>query len=597
MTTLEDKRDEFLHLKNNVYPNLRRRQKEHEDLYWQKTDLMLDPAFFGSPIWAPTAMRIVEAPADHIAMDNIVVTYTPRSGARGQETETSRKEADMIEKWLQCLVDLQRRQEPYFLRELIKNFSWWGEGFLKISVDEEVIKDPEHYEGNPFTLSVPSSCLIYTSLELDEAVPVSIFEEKVVTLRHVKRRLREWNKDEGRINQVLLGLENLKLQDSDLISFVEWWTPEERGYLLCDYIHERYEAIPIADEFIVSNTLGFVPYCRGFGGRGIWPSDGEPASLVVGLLTGVERVVMQEARLMTQINTITSKLVMPYVIATLAPGKETLSEAEKVLKPGVILMKTVEGVTDWEIVNPPPIPPSLIQELQVVRGTLDGYLPPITRGEGTPGEPASSSASRLATAFLIWEPQLISARKLISRALGLCLQTVEKVIKHPVTIGGIALSPDKLSGHYPVSIRFDPGNPEQRRWDLLIGKDMIGELPQRMRIERFYHEPNATQVQIDLLAEELFRNLMLTNPTFQLALTRRIFAKVGLTEELKELPAGPISPGPTSPGPIMPEGTAPEGLEGIGGSPTRGVPALAGMRAPMSRDMERLRAVEEALRG
>ncbi len=588
MALLNDLWEEFSYLKNTVYLKLRQRQREHSDLYWQKTDIGLDEGRFGKPLWRATPMRIIEAPADHIAMDKIVVSIEPRLGARGLETKQTKEQADTGEQFLQRILDYQRRNEPYFLRELVKNLGWAGEGYLKVECDSEVVRSPEEYVGMPFAISAPNARLIYSNLDMENSIPSEIFEERVVPLSLVKRRLREWNQNPDVIEKVLASFRPKK--DSELVSYVEWWLPDQHGFIVGDrQTGNALEAVPIADEFEVENAFGFVPYCRGFSGRGIYPEDGDPASLAVGLLTGIERNIIAQVRLKTKMDTITSQMAAPYPKATLAPGVKLTPEEAK-LEIGTVLQVRADRIINWEFLPAPALPPALIQEMAMIDRELDEYLPSITRGEGIPGEPAASVSNRMSAATLIWEPQLIAARRLIAVSLGMCLRIVENTVKAPVDLGHIKLGPDDIQGNYEVSVKIETGNPEQKRWNQLQGNQMVEKLPQRMIIEEFYGYPNATKIMVELLGEKMMNELLFRNPAYQQQVIADVFEKLGLEREGAALAQGQ-----------MPEGTQPpQGLvspQGTGGSPTRGIPPMAGARPPVNPQMDKMRIAEEAMSG
>ncbi len=596
MPDLTERWAEFQKLKNETYQNLRKRQREHDDLYWQIADIGLDPEYFGKAIWRPTAMKIIEGPADHIAMDRIKVNAEPRLGARGIETKGTQEEADKKEKWVQRVLDVQRRNEPYFLRELVKSLAWHGEGYLKWLFDEGALEKPEDYEGCPFTFEVPNSRMVYSTLDMKGGIPYLVYEEKVVYLSLVKRRLLEWNEDKGLIKTVLEGFESQDLKDSQLVSFIEWWTPDERGYIVGNSEGKPIGAVPISNDFVVDNPHGYVPYARGFSGRGIWPEDGDPGKIAVGLLTGLEKTLILQTRLATQINTITSKLAAPTPVATLAPDHE-LTKEESSINVGVILQERQDRVMKWRFENPPPLPPNLLQEMQLVDSTLEGYLPGITRGEGTPGEPASSAATRYATASLIWEPQMIAAKKLIAVVLGMCLRCVDELIKAPIELTpGLKLGPDDIQGQYEVSVSIESGDPEQKRWDYLLGKDMAGELPQEMIIEKFYHESDASGIIVKLIGERLLNQLMSGGQLndYQRRVAQDVFEKIGLENALAGLPASTVMQQGILGGQPM---GGPQTPQGVGGSPTRGVPPLASPAPAEPVQMQKMRVVEGAMSG
>ncbi len=578
----EEKVEIFRRYREKIYPRLRARQKLHEDLYWCTYDTGLDKRHFRAPTKPPRARLMVEAPVNHIAMDKLTVSQEPQlKGPSGMETKKSSDMADKRERWGQALLDDWSQKQPYFLRELTKGLSWRGESFLKLLVDNHLMVDPEGFEGSePFGLEYPDAINIYASLDSDDrGRPMETFEMRVVTARFVRKLLQQWNENPD-------SLEFLpEIKDDELVLLVEWWTPGWRGFFSgqFDLQDGTWQALPIQTatltepgETVVPNPLGFVPYLRGYSGYGKWPYDGDPASIVVGILTGWESSIIAEARNVTMIDTATAKIAATPVKITVPDGVE-LDEADLDLGPGTAWIQ--KGGIVYDVVDIPPVPPAIIQELNELRGMFEAFMPGIISGVSeSSGEAAISRASRLNQAGLLWASQFITARRMIGGMLGMVLEVIENLIQSSVTLKSLALKPSDINGAYDFDVDIMPGNPDERRWDILLGKSLEGIWPEDLIATDFYHQPDAATF-IAKRDAQRFKN---SDPRVQAFAVGTALRKLGMDEELAILEAevGPIEQLTQGKTPQPPGGngsqdfTVGQQVPGVGGSPTRGVPGI-----------------------
>lgn len=560
---IDDFIQSYIRYKETRYQKLTARRNEHASLIDGTVDLHLDPRYFTSPTVPATARRMVQAPVDNIAMDGIIVHREPRMKApSGLQTQTAKQSADKVERWCQSVMNILASQPPYFLRELVYGTSAWGEHYLKTWVDPELIRNPEKYQGFPFTLGVPDPRAVFASLDMEDGVPYEAYEEKTHSARHVRQLFEQFNK-----GKEVKGL-NRDVKDDQLVTFVEGCTPEYRCFFCAPQHTNSFVTVPIDGQEFAPNPLGFVYYSRGFSGKGSNPMDGDPASLAIGMLTGHERLLVQQARGYTMIDSITAKHAAPTIVMTLPPGM-TLKETDKRLdmSPGKVLVAS-DGVT-YELWNPPPIPPAIFQQLENIDRYFEAFIPGIVSGaKEVSGEAAISKNIRLSQASLLWESQYISAKNTIACALGQILRIVDKVVGQGVEIGGLTLRPEDIEGDYRVSVDIKPGNPNQERQDYLIGKDMAGSLPKRVILEKFMHQEDATQAMADMAAD-----VIMEREDVQAKIAAEVLEDWDIG---KQLEAEKRRTGPQLAQPTEPEQPT---LAGIGGSPTRGVAGMSNIGA------------------
>lgn len=596
----QEKVDIYRRYREKIYPNLRARQNLHEHLYWCTYETGLDKRHFRTPTKPPRARLMVEAPVNHIAMDKLTVSQEPQlKGPTGMETKKASETADKVERWAQALLDEWSQVQPYFLRELTKSLSWRGEGYLKLEVDPQMVASPDVFKGNPFRLAGPDAVNIYASIDTDDkGRPMEIFEQKVVSARFVRKLLREWNQDDDSLKFLP------DIKDDELVLLVEWWTPDWRGFFSGqhDMGDGTWQALPIQvatleepGELVVENPLGFVPYKRGYSGHGKMPYDGDPAAIAVGILTGWESYIVAEARNVTMIDTATAKIAATPVIIDV-PDDVELDTEDLDLGPGTAWVQK-HGIK-YTVVDIPPVPPAIVQELDETRKMFEAFMPGIISGAfERGGEAAISRATRLSQAGLLWASQFIAARRMIGGMLGMALEVLEKVIESSVELRGLALKPSDINGVYDLDVDIMPGNPDERRWDILLGKSLEGIWPEDDIATEFYHQPDAATF-IAKRDAQRFKN---SDPRIQAFVVGTALKRLGMDEELAILEAevGPIEqlaqglPPPGGNG--SQDFTVGEQVPGVGGSPTRGVAGIAQGQMTEPAGLANQRRVERVL--
>ena len=548
---------------------MRTKQKEEETYYLQTFNPFPneqgEKPYITHKVKPPRGRRIVDGPADWLAMDKVVCHIPPKTKG-GEETLKAQKEANKNEAWGQALLNYMALIQPYYLRSLAKQLPLRGETWLRIETDWNYIKNPDNFEGVPFKWVVPDSMMLHSTLDLDAySRPLMLFEDKVHTYGHLKSLVARWNK--GR-KEVKLPFKDIK--DYQDITLVEWWTPEARGYFagLGGITEASWYAVPIDGEQIVPNLETVIPYIRGFSPLGMWPYDGDISKLVVGFLRPMGDVIIQDSRDRSKIDTITNFWAAPIVSWIIEEGIK-LEDADTTIAPGIIYTQ-IRNRKELKIEPPPTIPSSLLQQIGLNEALLEEYDPMVLRGRGQPGETAVGQSQRVGLGLQKWEPLKITLKQMIANAISTVFKIVEEM-DVPVKIAEFVLKKEDIKGNYTVSVDIKPGNPEEQVRRMLLAKDLGDLYSDEDRAEKFLGEENATEFVRKTRVSKML-NLMLQTPGSPLwtLVYNQAMSELGMEDIQAELEARAQEQAkqttletPVGKGPV------------IGGHPTRGAPGVA----------------------
>ena len=570
------------------YTTLRTKQAKWKELFDRSFSTYLTVNAFDHIVRPDSAQQIIETPISFLALDTLLVKQRPKSSKGGKKVG---EEADDIEKALQSLVNKWVDMPPYFKRENLFDLCLMGESIYRVTVAQPVVDQDAEYKGLPFFLDVLDPLSVMASLNMDEyGCPEIVFWTRLLPIYTIQRLVAQNNaKDIPPVN-----FANYTAKDKLL--YVEWWTPEYRGYMagpkgeLPTSTGTNWKRLPFLGDERYPNPYGFVPYTRGFTGLGRMPSDGIQASVCRSLLDGIEDVIVQEARFETRMDTITAFNAFTEETVTLADDAIHLSDEEMLRRPGVPRRNT--PTRKWESRNPPPIPPALLQHGERIQARIAARIPSVSRGERSPGEPAISQSNRFDWGTQSWQPLQISANHMLANALVLVLKTIEKM-DLSVEIGGQVLKKDLIKGHYAIEVSTKSGNPEEGRYKVLQGADLWQRKAYTRRgiVEKYYEVENADEFLKELYSDNLVETILANlNSVAAQPLVQMLMSLLQLKLQAK----GYLPPAPSLPASegSSQEGTPPSGIgrtepeaEGVtmpggGGSPSRGVVGLAAPIGP-----------------
>lgn len=581
---LKEKKEAYLYLKNEKYPKLRAKQREEEGYYFQTFNPFplenSDKPYITHKVKPPRGRRIVDGPADWLAMDKVIVHIPPKSKPSGEEPLKAQKAANQNEKWVQSLVDYQAMVQPYYLRMAAQQLPLRGESWLKIETDWNYLTEKENYQGVPFRWVVPDSMMVYATLDMDSySRPNMVFEEKVHTFQHLKDLLAQWNpRHQKQINGVLKQLKDVK--DYQDVTLVEWCTKTERGYFagLGGREGSSWYAVPVDGQDSFPNPDGVVPYIRGFSSLGIWPYDGDLTKLVVGFLRPMGDVIIQDARDRSKIDTITNYWAAP-ITSWITDGNIELGDADLTIGPGHVYTE-IKDRKELKLQPAPPVPTAITQQIQMNESLLEEYDPMLLRGRGSPGETSTGQNQRVGLGLQKWEPLKITLRQMIANAISTTFQIVEQM-EIPVKIFEHTIDKKDIDGYYKVEIDIKPGNPEEKTRRLLLVKDMTEFLTDEEEAEMMGIE-DSTEHFRQLRLKKMY-NLMMQNPNSLLfrMVERQAIKEAGMEDIAAEMDAEIAMQEKASgsgSGLVSQQYDRNPSLEGpvIGGSPTRGNQGVPG---------------------
>lgn len=598
--TLAELKEAYLYQKNTKYAALRALQKTEETYYFQSFNPFPQESsehpYITHKVKPPRGRRIVDGPVDWLAMDTVTCHIPPKAKSSGEETLKSQHQADNNEKWAQALLDNMAKIQPYYLRMASQQNPLRGETYIRVDTDWSYLTNPEGYDGIPFRWIVPDSMMVYAPLDMDSfSRPSLVFEEKVHTFGHVRRLFEQWNPGKT------LKLGNDTIKDTQDVFLVEWWTPEMRGYFAGQggVTESSWYAVPIDGEDMLPNLAKVTPYIRGFSPLGIWPYDGDITKLIIGFLRPMGHVIMQDARDRSKIDTITNYWAAPITSWVKDDASLKLDDADLTIAPGHIY-EQIKGRKELKIEPAPPIPSSLLQQIELNERLLEEYDPMLLRGRGLPGETAVGQSQRVGLGLQKWEPLKTCLRQMIANTLSTTFKIVEEM-GIPVKIAERSLSKADINGYYQMEVTIKPGNPEERTRQMLLGKDMAEFYSDEELAEKFFGEENATEhVRKNRISKMIKLQLLTAGSPLWNQVWGEALRELGMEREAEKFEAEARRK-LAEMAQLGQEASGQEESAGFGGPvlgahPTRGAPGVANVPPTAEpQSQEELKAAQEAL--
>lgn len=563
--------------------DLRANYDTWDDLYYMRYKNGLEgtnnqPGAYDHIFKPATALRMVEAPVNFMAMDSIKVGQpTLLRGENATMKEGDQGRADKVGAFAQAVVSGWADLPPYFLRDNIKDLVWFGNAFYLVLPKPEVLKGKD-YSGPPFTIEAVNPRPILAPLDGDSmGCPSMLFRESLLRYSQLLKLNEEWNGTD------VLPVFKKDLPKREKVLLLEWWTPEERGYMAhpqASLIAEDWALVKYDAEDRVKNPFEFIPFTRGFFGYGRMPVDGKPDKIALGLLAGQKDVIVQESRNYTRTDTMAAFLTYPRDKYTLPPNMDKLPEHLTNLPPGKPIVLT-GGITHEEG-QMRQIPPALLQMHQEIKEQLEWVLPGVIRGVPQPGEPSSGLSLRLMQTTSAWQGPNMSSKQMIGNALGMMLKIIDK-LDLKVEAGGIKIGKEDIQGNYAVTVRIQSGNPEEQLRKQEQGKGLKGILGTAHILEEYMGVDNATNERIEVASDNLVESI-LTNLNMPLAQPIAAMIAEGLNLRLQDeglIPLKPPAPNTQTGNPLA-QVRPSEGNPAVNGNLTTGLVPTASARGPLS---------------
>ncbi|MCJ7828239.1 MAG: hypothetical protein MUP81_00665 [Dehalococcoidia bacterium] len=298
-----------------------------------------------------SAARLVDSVTWHIDTANPQAFREPRKAKEAEEKRTD-KVTLLLNHWLRLLVPE--------IEEATKNATLLGDAFFQI--DYNLDYDPTDSDSLPIIITAPNSMIVYPDPHEYRGVPRSVVKYCRMTVGQVEQMHPEWSNPKKR-----------KPNDRDGVEYLAWWNKDWR------YIEADKEAILKGE--IQPNVFGFVPIVHSYSGFGKKSPEGQPESIVVGLLRNLRGRIKEECELESGLDSIIGLLANPILV-----GKSTVEgvvepeDWDKIdLSPGHTLFLDYGINYEIKSMDANAIQPLLLH-LSSVRQALGIELPPIALG-------------------------------------------------------------------------------------------------------------------------------------------------------------------------------------------------------------------------
>jgi hypothetical protein len=362
---------------------------------------------------------------------------------------------------------LIRRGKTNPLRSICKNAFLYGVGYSKGPLYIPRLRDPQQpdeiwkdYLSSSFPFyfrSVHPRNVMFDPSEYPQYV-IETFDRTVSSIKSVWPDWNQGNKE-----------------DTETVSWWEYWSPTERQYFVEDE--------PLLNGDDAQNTYGFLPYELVYGGFGIEADDSNPDDLYVSLIAPALSAYKMEAR---------SKTAIEYLFETNAYSKLTLNR-----QPGDDLVITTDpgepdiipsdygaAVRDTAHVNP-----DMWRWLGMLQQDQERIVPSTVGGGMSKGITSGyMMGTAIGQARVEFDAVKKDLEKMLSNMLQKTLIMIKNVVQEPVGItgnfvpgGSVTIKPtdiDETVQHFTVA--FDAEAPEDKDRRIALGIQLLS-IPEQER--------------------------------------------------------------------------------------------------------------------
>ncbi len=228
------------------------------------------------------------------------------------------------------------------------------------------------------------------------------------------------------------------------------------------------------EDGIAPNKMERLWYKIGPGGWGRRNHKGEFVHWWKGVLADGRVALLRYLVVQQQIDSIVQMHAFPVIKATGPPNEGGTEIAERVaetLTSGPAAIWAFRGDVEVEFVQPPPIPPALLQKLEDAKVDIERHFgPAVLTGVREPGETASGQRGRTDKASAIYGPCKQSCESVVEGALEDMLYAIREELIEPVpvaTIGGMStLKAERVIEGLQLVVDFAPATKQDRLMDL-----------------------------------------------------------------------------------------------------------------------------------
>jgi len=313
-----------------------------------------------------TGAWLIDGPTSHIITKNPQVTIMPKRTSESA-IESAFKVTTLENLWVKKML----RQSPQPYREFVRNLMLRGEGWVRLILNENVIKlimDDEWDKNSmskyfPLLFLIPDPLNVFASPEEEYGIPRQLVMKFERSFRSIQMLYPEWSDPKNKDGK------------KGKIDWLEYWDK--------DYRYFEADGEPVLPDGINENVLGFVPFVHGYSGFGRMAEDGDPSSLVMGRLDKVRDLLIQECAINSDIDSTFHKFAHPKIDVFIPSDVEFDLEELRVnysMKAGTFNALAVPKDTRIETGNKMLPSQEHMQHYYNIRARIGQEAPPIMSG-------------------------------------------------------------------------------------------------------------------------------------------------------------------------------------------------------------------------
>ena len=534
---IKDKKAEF----DKDRSQLRVEQKKDDDFYEMRFSTGIKKPY--KQLRLATPRRVVDVAAEHIATDNPLVTKEPKD-----ITAAAQERADRIEKWGNAFLNLMLQDSLHPIQETVKNFGCRGESFIKVLPNPDYPDKPESDKGEkkadfearmtaweqetsmipPVKWTFPDPMTVWPSRRRRNNIPLETFEIYKRSAADIKREFPGWKNTQSRKND-------------ELVDFWEYYSWDER-YTEADgeAVSHNTEKDHVAG--VEPNILGVVPYPHYYSGLGRTSPEGKPETLARSLIFPIRDTIRAQSRAQAQLDSQITLYTHPRIITSL--NEKDIEGID--LSPG----QAVTGIPKDERFDiDSGVPPSsaMFVHVQNLNNEIEKFIPSPLSGGHLGAESGFQQAQQIGQGSLKFVRLKEGTEHMLESALMLTFRVISRVHMHDVILRGtiwednkpqidlVKISLDDLEDFTKVKVKLEPSDPEFTDRRAILGDRLwkSGAISQRRMLEQYLSIPNASDEQIQILAEKI----LMTNPEILQIMGLKALEKLGMKEEAARLQA------------------------------------------------------------
>lgn len=583
--------DTFVALRDKVYSELHSKMRRYRDLHNQIIDCA-QPKDWPTHIPA-TGLRLVRWATNQLVTDAIEVEIIPGT-QHVKDKDNAERQSLFADK---CLTEWDLAADNPIWKETAQNMMLYGLGVVKGplfdpsawgSIKDNAPKEEIQSRNLRKKLNFP---LLVKPID-----PLTFFPDPAGRFAieaytrfagEVKEDIARWN--EGKRTPIAYDWGS-GIKDYEEILWLEYYSNSWRCFIVLEGPGSNAISMPILD--VQRNVYGFLPYAWKFTGWGKTSPDGKPEEKAVGILTGLESDIEQQARGLTALDNqvrahVYQRLLAPEDAADSIRANISNSPADISYIPRDAMPGQSGGISLWP---QPTVNPDLFSMLALSQNDIEQITGhPAMAGGGAQGESGYRAMLRIRQGGLNFRPPRRGLENMIITILTNSFRLLVNLIDETMPLrGDKTIKPDQINEPLDLKVKLEPQDAEEDGERIRLGLLMLKA--NAITIEQFNQDyarrDDAHMTIPNLLAQQI----MLTDPQIAATLGAKGLEALGLEQAAAMMQATATGqaaavgrPGAGRPD-INPEGTmqrlreAPaEGPVEVEAVPLEGFPGMEGL--------------------